>query len=108
MSSSKTIEDTIGYVLVFTIIIISTLSGLLCGVVMPLYYVVEFIFNKIKKYIAPKEEAPKEEAPKEEVKEEVKEEEEEEVKEEKVKEEEVKEIIDDTWCNVSAKNIIQK
>ena len=103
MSSSKTIEDTIGYVLVFTIIIISTLSGLLCGVVMPLYYVVEFIFNKIKKYIAPKEEAPKEE-----VKEEVKEEEEEEVKEEKVKEEEVKEIIDDTWCNVSAKNIIQK
>ena len=100
MSSSKTIEDTIGYVLVFTIIIISTLSGLLCGVVMPLYYVVEFIFNKIKKYIAPKEEAPKEEVKEEEVKEEV--------KEEEVKKEEVKEIIDDTWCNVSAKNIIQK
>ncbi len=103
MSSSKTIEDTIGYVLVFTVIIISTLSALLCGVVMPLYYVVEFIFNKIKKYMSPKEEANKK--TKEEANKKTKEESNKKTKEESNKK--TKEIIDETWCNISEKNIIK-
>ena len=75
MSSSEmnnTIKHIIGYVLVFTVIIITTLSALLCGVVMQIYYIFEFIFNKTKEYITPKK---------------------------------TKDIIDETWCNISEKNI---
>ena len=84
MSSSEmnnTIKHIIGYVLVFTVIIITTLSALLCGVVMQIYYIFEFIFNKTKEYITPKK------------------------TKEYITPKKTKDIIDETWCNISEKNI---
>ena len=46
----ETTEYMIGVFLVFSIIILTTLSALFGGVVMQIYYGIEYIFNKTKEY----------------------------------------------------------
>ena len=83
---TKNINDIFGYILLYTIIIFTALSALFGGLVVYPIYGVIYIFNKIRteccKSATAEAEAEAEVAP--------------------VK----KPIIDENWCNVSVKNII--
>lgn len=87
---TKNINDIFGYVLLYSVIIFTALSALLGGIVVYPVYGVIYIFNKIREHccaneveeIAAQNEIPVEIVP------------------------EKKPIIDENWCNISVKNII--
>ena len=88
---TKNINDIFGYILLYSVIIFTALSALLGGIVVYPIYGLIYIFNKIRENCCtsaneiPNEipdEIPDEIAP------------------------EKKPIIDENWCNVSVKNII--
>jgi hypothetical protein len=94
---TKNINYIFGYVLLYSVIIFTTLSAVFGGVVVYPIYAVICIIKKIRSVIQCYKSAASNEV--EEVSNEVEEEEEE---EEAVK----KPIIDENWCNISVKNII--
>ena len=90
----ETTEYMIGVFLVFSIIILTTLSALFGGVVMQIYYGIEYIFNKTKEYTIKVynfcellNNIDDDDA----------------ILEKPVK----KPIIDECWCNLNVKNIIK-
>jgi hypothetical protein len=90
----ETTEYMIGVFLVFSIIILTTLSALFGGVVMQIYYGIEYIFNKTKEYTIKVynfcellNNIDDDDA----------------ILERPVK----KPIIDECWCNLNVKNIIK-
>ena len=90
----ETTEYMIGVFLVFSIIILTTLSALFGGVVMQIYYGIEYIFNKTKEYTIKVynfcellNNIQDDDA----------------ILEKPVK----KPIIDECWCNLNVKNIIK-
>jgi hypothetical protein len=92
---TKNINYIFGYVLLYSVIIFTTLSAVFGGVVVYPIYAVICIIKKIRSVIQCYKSAASNEV--EEVSNEV-----EEVEEEAVK----KPIIDENWCNISVKNII--
>jgi hypothetical protein len=87
---TKNINDIFGYVLLYSVIIFTALSALLGGIVVYPVYGVIYIFNKIREHCCAnevEESAAQNEIPVEIVP-------------------EKKPIIDENWCNVSVKNII--
>jgi hypothetical protein len=85
---AKNIDNILGYVLLYSVIIFTTISALLGGTVIYPIYLIIYIFNKTReiKEIKENEIAEAEEAN--------------EIADDK------KPIIDENWCNVSLKNII--
>ena len=83
---TKNINDIFGYILLYSVIIFTALSALLGGIVVYPIYGAIYIFNKIRTEcctsVAAEAEAEAETKP------------------------EKKPIIDENWCNVSVKNII--
>jgi hypothetical protein len=108
---TKNINDIFGYILLYTVIIFTTLSALLGGIVVYPIYGLIYIFNKTKAIcctseaqneiaaatneIASEAEASESEASESEADE-----------NEIAREPEKTPIIDENWCNVSVKNII--
>ena len=87
---TKNINDIFGYILLYSVIIFTALSALLGGIVVYPVYGVIYIFNKIREHCCAnevEESAAQNEIPVEIVP-------------------EKKPIIDENWCNVSVKNII--
>jgi hypothetical protein len=87
---TKNINDIFGYVLLYSVIIFTALSALLGGIVVYPVYGVIYIFNKIREHCCAnevEESAAQNEIPVEIVP-------------------EKKPIIDENWCNISVKNII--
>jgi hypothetical protein len=102
---TKNINDIFGYVLLYSVIIFTTLSAVFGGVVVYPIYTVICIFNKIKAICCTSEaeesEAQNEIASASEAENEIPAEiEPDEIEPDK------KPIIDENWCNVSVKNII--
>ena len=92
---TKNINDIFGYILLYSVIIFTTLSALLGGIVVYPIYGVIYIFNKIREHCCANEvEANEVEA--NEVATDVN----------LQVDSEKKPIIDENWCNVSVKNII--
>ena len=92
---TKNINDIFGYILLYTVIIFTTLSALLGGIVVYPIYRAIYIFNKIKEHCCTSaSEADASEAA--EITSEA----------EEPEEPEKKPIIDENWCNISVKNII--
>ena len=85
---TKNINDIFGYILLYSVIIFTALSALLGGIVVYPIYGAIYIFNKIRETCC-KSEAAEAEA---------------EAEAEIVPEK--KPIIDENWCNISVKNII--
>ena len=83
---TKNINDIFGYILLYSVIIFTALSALLGGIVVYPIYGAIYIFNKIRETCC-KSEAAEAEAEAEIVP-------------------EKKPIIDENWCNISVKNII--
>jgi hypothetical protein len=83
---TKNINYIFGYVLLYSVIIFTTLSALLGGIVVYPIYGVIYIIKKIKAYSVKNEIVVVEEVTRVEV--------------------EKKPIIDENWCNISVKNII--
>ena len=79
----KTVEHIFGYVLFYTIIIFTTLSAILGGIIVSPIFAAIYIFNKVKANCFKEEKELK--------------------KEENT---DKKMIIDENWCNVSVNNII--
>ena len=87
---TKNINDIFGYILLYSVIIFTALSALLGGIVVYPVYGVIYIFNKIREHCCAnevEESAAQNEIPVEIVP-------------------EKKPIIDENWCNISVKNII--
>ena len=110
---TKNINDIFGYILLYTVIIFTTLSALLGGIVVYPIYGLIYIFNKTKAIcctseaqneiaaatneIASESEASESEADENEIAAD---------ENEIAREPEKTPIIDENWCNVSVKNII--
>jgi len=80
---NKTVEHIFGYVLFYTVIIFTTLSAILGGIIVSPIFAAIYIFNKVKANCFKEEKELK--------------------KEENT---DKKMIIDENWCNVSVNNII--
>jgi hypothetical protein len=109
---TKNINDIFGYILLYSVIIFTTLSAVFGGVVVYPIYTVIYMFNKIKAICCTSEaeasEAEESEAEESEAEESEAEEENEipaEIEPDEI-EPDKKPIIDENWCNVSVKNII--
>jgi hypothetical protein len=89
---TKNINDIFGYILLYTVIIFTTLSALLGGIVVYPIYGAIYIFNKTKTICCTSEPEENEIASEADASE--------------SEEPEKKPIIDENWCNVSVKNII--
>jgi hypothetical protein len=103
---TKNINDIFGYILLYTVIIFTALSALLGGIVVYPIYGLIYIFNKTKA-ICCTSEAQNEIAS--EAQNEIASEAQNEIASEaqaEVAEPDKKPIIDENWCNVSVKNII--
>jgi type III secretory pathway component EscV len=96
----QNIEYVFGIMLVYSIIIFITLSALLGGIFASPIYAGIYIFNKMKNNCCQEKEEKDE---KDEEKDEAKDKEKDEEKDE---ENDEKPIIDENWCNINVKNII--
>ena len=86
----QNIEYVFGIMLVYSIIIFITLSALLGGIFASPIYAGIYIFNKMKNNCCQEKEEEKDEGK----------------DEEKDEEKDEKPIIDENWCNINVKNII--
>jgi hypothetical protein len=82
---AKNIDNILGYVLLYSVIIFTTISALLGGTVIYPFYLIIYILNKTKETKATKAN---------------------EIAEANEIADDKNPIIDETWCNVSVKNII--
>ena len=85
---TKNINDIFGYILLYSVIIFTTVSALLGGIVVYPIYGAIYIFNKIREHCCKSASEATSEATNE------------------VVQTKKKPIIDENWCNVSVKNII--
>ena len=89
---TKNINDIFGYILLYTVIIFTTLSALLGGIVVyPIYKIIK-VFNKIREHCCKSASRTDVNLENEVASE--------------VEKPDKKPIIDENWCNVSVKNII--
>ena len=103
---TKNINDIFGYILLYTVIIFTTLSALLGGIVVYPIYGLIYIFNKTKAICCTSEAQNEIAADENEIASESEASESEADENEIAREPEKTPIIDENWCNISVKNII--